>query len=476
MEQIIGRQIEKSRLAKCVASGKPEFVVICGRRRIGKTFLVRQFFDEKFAFSFVGVKNKTFSEQILSFALALAEYGWKGNVAAIKNWFDAFRGLRELIESQQPRGRKVVFIDEMPWIDTAKSSFVTALEDFWNGWAAYNSEVMLVTCGSATSWMTEKIIHNHGGLHNRITEYLFLEPFTLNETEQYLNGLLHCNWKRELISQCYMVLGGVPYYLSKISPSQGVEQNIDRLMFSRNGLLRHEFDELYNALYNNAHQYIAVVSALAKKRNGMTRVELSSKTHIEGGTLTSVLKNLERNDFIRSFARFGKVKSKVIYRLTDFYTLFYLKFVDGDRSGDEQRWSHMIGTGAKNAWRGLSFELLALLHINQIKQRLGIGGMFTEVSSWRSDVDGEQIDLLIDRVDNIVNVCEMKFTDGPFVINKAYATHLQERMENFAAQTHCRKSLLLTMVTSKGVTENQYSHLIQSRVSLDDLFEPYRTY
>lgn len=476
MEQIIGRKSEQNKLAKCFASGRAEFVVVCGRRRIGKTFLVRQFFKNYFTFEFVGGHKKPYQEQLLGFSLALNKHGWKGSATSVKNWYDAFRGLREIIENRSSDERKVIFIDEMPWIDTLKSSFVLALEDFWNGWAAHRTDVMLVACGSATSWMTEKILNNRGGLHNRITEYIYLAPFTLNETEQYLNGYLHCNWRRELIAQCYMIFGGVPYYLSKISPSLGLEQNIDRLMFCRDGSLRHEFDELYYALYANANNYITVVTALAQKRMGMTRKELAAKTKVDGGTLTRVLANLERNDFIQGFAQYSMPKAKVIYRLTDFYSLFYLKFVGNDRSGDEQKWTHMIGSGSVNAWRGHSFELLALLHLNQIKQRLGIGGMLTSVCSWRSRTTGEQIDLLIDRVDNIINICEMKFTNLPFEITKSYAEHLRERMAHFAQERKCRKSLILTMVTSTGVATNSYSHIVQNEVTLDDFFAPYRRF
>lgn len=476
MEQIIGRKTEQGKLAKCFKSNHAEFVVVCGRRRIGKTFLVRQFFNNKFTFEFVGGHKKPYLEQLLGFSLALNEHGWNGSATSIKNWYDAFRGLRALIESRPNDERKVIFIDEMPWIDTLKSSFVLALEDFWNGWAAHRADVMLVACGSATSWMTDKILNNRGGLHNRITEYIYLAPFNLDETEQYINGYLHCNWRRELIAQCYMILGGVPYYLSKLSPSLGLEQNIDQLMFSRAGLLRHEFEELYYALYTNAENYIAVVTALSQKRAGMTRQELAAKTKVDGGTLTRVLINLERNDFIQGFAQYRQPKANIIYRLTDFFTLFYLKFVDNDRGGDEQKWTHMIGSGTVNAWRGHSFELLALLHINQIKHSLGIGGILTSVSSWRSRTTGEQIDLLIDRVDNIINVCEMKFTNLPFELTKRYAEHMQERMAHFAQERKCSKSLILTMVTSGGIASNSYSHIVQNEVTLDDLFVPYHKY
>lgn len=475
MERIIGREREIALLSKCVDSGKAEFVVVCGRRRVGKTFLVRQFFDNKFTFAFVGGHKKPFAEQLLGFALTLQEYGWQGDITAIKNWYEAFRALRSLIEAT-PGKRKVVFIDEMPWIDTPKSSFVTALEDFWNGWASNTTEVMLIACGSATSWMTEKIVHNRGGLHNRITEYLFLEPFNLHETEVYLNEYLHCNWRRNLIAKCYMVLGGVPYYLSKISPSLGVEQNIDHLIFSRNGILRFEFEELYSALYAHAEPYVLVVRELAQKTEGLSRNEILKTTKIEGGTLTKVLKNLERNDFIKGFAHFNNPKSSVIYRLVDFYTLFYFKFVEGDRSGDEQRWTHMIGTGVLHSWQGHSFELLALLHINQIKQRLGISGMLSNVYTWRSKVTNEQIDLLIDRVDNIINVCEIKFTNNPFAITKQYAAHLLDRMEHFSQESRCKKSLVQTMITNSGLKHNSYHHIAQNEVVLDDLFVPYRSY
>jgi AAA+ ATPase superfamily predicted ATPase len=469
MNKLIGRYKELEELKRCCGSDQSEFVIVYGRRRIGKTFLVRQFTGDKYAFSYVGVRDISQRQQLDNFALSLQQYGKTAFAPALTNWMDAFLQLRKLLERRS--GRKIVFIDEMPWMDKSKSDFISALENFWNGWAAAQGDICFIACGSATSWMTDKLIYNTAGLHNRITSHIYLRPFTLAETEEYLEAL-GCHWDRFQIAQCYMAMGGVPYYLSLIHPRESLMQNIDRLYFHKNAELREEFFELYHSLFKNAIRYIDVVKTLATKRQGMTRQEISKHLNITGSGLTHILSQLERCDFILGYSSFGNQKNNVIYRLTDFYTLFYLQFVSQNRSQDENWWEHNMNSPQVRAWQGFSFELLCMLHLQQIKRSLSIGGIATTTSSWRSRNSEHhyQIDMVIDRSDRIINLCEMKFSINRYMIDKDYEMLLRDRMAWFVAETKTRKTPVITMITTYGVMPNKHAGIVQSEVTLDGLF------
>ena len=471
MEKLLARQREIKELQRAYNSEKSEFITILGRRRIGKTFLVHSFFGNKFDFHYTGVRGMTTEQQLENFAVALEEYGGPLFKKKLHNWIDAFRQLRLLLEQKRRKKRKVVFIDEMPWIDSKQSQFIIALENFWNGWANMQGDIVFVACGSSTSWMTDKIEANQGGLHNRVTSRIFLRPFTLSETEEYLHG--HgCNWERYEILRCYMIIGGVPYYMSLIDPRMSLAQNVDRLFFQKKAVLENEFDELYNALFSSADKYISIVNVLSQTNEGLSREEISQKTKIEGGRLTVMLRNLELSDFISAYQKFNNKKKEQTYRLTDFYTLFYFRFIENLSTADNQFWTHRQNNPAINSWQGTAFEQVCLAHLQQIKQALGIAGMATAASAWRSREKGNkrQIDLLIDRADKFINLCEMKFAQEPYVITKAYEMTVRERAAIFRDESQTRKSFIFTFITPFGVAHNSHYGLVQNDITAEDLF------
>lgn len=473
MDRLIGRQSEQALLQECLASGRSEFVVIYGRRRIGKTFLVRRFFKDKYAFSFVGMHNADKELQLAEFAKALQRYSQLPLAPTLKNWTDAFHCLQKMLEAVKDKGKKVIFLDEMPWMETPKSDFVSALENFWNGWAAMRDDIMLVACGSATSWMVDKLLHNQGGLFNRITRKIYLRPFLLREVEEYLDSK-GFNWNRYQIAQAYMILGGVPFYLSLLNPRQSLLANIDELFFSgHQAMLSAEYNELYATLFKRPENYLMVIKVLAERKEGFSRQELSDRTKLSGATLTKVLSDLELCDFILVYARFGNKKNNAIYRIKDFYTLFYYKYVEGQNTQDPLRWTHLSSSQQVVSWQGFSFELLCLLHLEQIKKTLGIDRILNDSSAWRSRQSDRntQIDLVINRADHNINLCEMKFANGLYAIDKSYEQKLLERMSIFRAETKTRCSTRLTMVTTYGVLKNKHSGLVDDEIVLDDLFQ-----
>lgn len=466
---IIGRHEEQDILRTCVASDKAEFIAVYGRRRVGKTYLIKQYFKNQFDFYTSGIYNLSNEDQLENFREQLLA-GGATEVPRLKNWFEAFAMLRRLLEKK--RGKRIVFIDELPWHDAPHSNFIRALESFWNMWAADQKGLKLIVCGSSTTWMTNKLLGDKGGLHNRVTRRIKLRPFTLEETESYLKRQ-GFQWDRFLILQCYMAMGGTPFYLSMLRPDQSVDQNIDRLFFSEDAELKMEYDFLFRSLFNDALGYKRVVETLAKKMKGMTRQELVDDLKItDNGRLTIILDNLCHCDFLRKYSPYGKKQKGMLYQLTDLYTLFYLRFVSGYQGANPNAWSRME-SGAKKAWLGYAFEQVCLCHLPQLRKALGISAISNDVCSWygRTEEQTAQIDLIIDRADGIINLCEMKFSTHSFEITKDYAEHLRERMGFFADMTHTKKTLYLTMVTTYGLKRTKYAGIVQNEVEMDQLFE-----
>ena len=470
---LIGRIREMARLREALNSDVSEFIAVYGRRRVGKTFLIREAFESKFTFFHAGLARGDKAAQLDEFSKSLALYGLAER-PKLKSWSDAFFEL-EMALSARPRGKKVIFLDELPWMDTQKSGFIDALEHFWNGWCAMRKDIVLVVCGSATSWIVSKIMKNHGGLHNRLTDQIRLQPFTLKECEE-MSVQKHLNWSRQQILEAYMVLGGVPFYWEKLEKSQSVDQNIDRLFFGPEAPFGDEFEQLYASLFKHPAGHIAVVTALGVKKCGMTRMELMENAGLDdGGAVSKVLKELESCGFIRSYSVPGKKKRSAVYQLIDNFTLFYFKFMTGNRNRRAGEWLSGAMSQSRRIWNGLAFERVVLAHVNQMKKALGISGVRTVEYAWRAAKqeatdDGAQIDLLIHRADKAVNICEMKYGDDLFEISAEEMRKLKRRREVFVREEKFRGSVFLTMVTPHGVVHNVQWNDIQSEVTLDDLF------
>ena len=469
---IIGREEEQRKLQDAFNSEYSEFVVVYGRRRVGKTYLIREQFGYRFTFSHTGLAKKNTRQQLQNFQISLRRQGY-AKAPLPGNWLEAFDMLATLIEHSNDK-RKVVFIDEMPWMDAPRSSFLSALEHFWNGFASSRKDVLLIACGSATAWITKKLLKNKKGLHNRLTCRIHLSPFTLSECEKYAKWQ-RLGMSRKQLMECYMALGGIPYYWSLLDKSKSLAQNIDTLFFSKHGELRNEYDELYASLFNHPDKHLAVIEALGKKKAGMSRAELVKTSGLEdNGKLSEILDELEDCEFIRKYNAIGQKTKGALFQLIDFYTLFYFKFIAGNPINDEQFWSKSIDTPQYTNWCGLAFERLCLLHSRQIKTKLGISGIISSEYAWWTGSDekgnGTQIDLLIDRSDDVINLCEMKFTKAPFKIDANYDADLQNKRARFVERTHTQKAVHLTMVCAQGLVRNSYADEIQNVVEGNDLF------
>lgn len=473
---IVAREEERKTLEGCLTSDRSEFVAVYGRRRIGKTFLVRETFGDAITFQHAGLANGNAKKQLEAFAISLRRYGLDLK-EPLKDWLDAFEKLGKVIQRSK-RSKKVVFLDELAWMDTKQSDFMSALEFFWNSWASSRKDVVLVVAASATSWILKKVIHSKGGLHNRLTHEIKLGQFTLGECREYCRyrGLEMNTYQ---LLELYMVLGGVPYYWSLLEKGKSPSQNIDALFFAEDAPLRKEYQYLFASLFKKPDRYLAIVAALGseKKRNGLSRQEIAKKAKIgDSGDFSSKLEELEACGFLRAYRKLGSEKKETFYQLVDPFVLFYFKFMK-EGTSDPNFYSDSEDTPLRNAWSGLAFEEVCLLHLPQIKEKLGISGVRTEALEWHCEkdeeegIEGSQIDLLLARKDQIMDICEMKFSTDDYVLSASDEAKLRKKKSDLSRKTKTKSAVHFVLVTPYGLKENTHSHLIQSVVTGEDLLK-----
>jgi len=471
MDEVVGRESEIEILRNLLRSDRSELVAIYGRRRIGKTFLVREVYKDYIQFDVTGLFKAELSVQLDNFAFRLNEESLKKHQIQIpKNWLVAFRELEKFISRLKTTKKKVFFIDEFPWFATPRSNFLMAFENFWNSYATKRKDLLFVVCGSAASYMVKKLINNRGGLHNRITQKIRLLPFTLHETEAFIKKK-KINYARIDILQLYMTIGGVPHYLEKLDPGKSVPQNIDAFCFENNGILVNEFNEIFASLFTNVDKHKTIVKVLSKSRKGVTRQKLLERCKMKSsGEFTGILQELIESGFVSKYLPFEKKSKDSLYRLSDEYTLFYMKYIQDRNSTGLGDWLKLYNSKSFTIWSGFSFETLCLKHVRQIKQGLGIQYIYSQNSSWKNEKS--QIDLLIDRDDNIINMCEMKFYKSKYSISKKDASDFRNKVAEFRLKSKTKKNVFVTMITTFGIERNKYSmEMIQNDMDLNILFK-----
>lgn len=477
-QPLIGRQAEQLVLQKALQSNEAEMVAVIGRRRVGKTYLVRSNYEGRIDLELTGIQNGTTRAQLQHFADRLNYYAKPVLPFALpKNWQEAFQMLILYLESLGKTEKLVVFLDEFPWLAGTKSDFLKSFGLFWNSWASQNN-IVVVICGSAASWMITNVVRDKGGLHNRITRRIHLQPFTLFETELFLKSRgVHLD--RYQLLQIYMALGGVPHYLKEVEGGKTAVQNIDQICFAPQGLLHEEFLQLYPALFDHPENHIAVIRALASTWQGMTRGDILSTAGLpDGGSSSRTIEELLNSGFIAAYYAFGKKKKELRYRLTDEYSMFYLKFIEEKRNEGAGTWEKLSQTQLWKSWSGYAFESICLKHVPAIKKALGISGIYSESSAYYVKTSefgrGIQLDLLIDRNDHAINIFEIKFYQSPFVLTKEQAADYRLKTAIFKATTGTTKQLFFTLLTTFPLTVNEYSlGVVDKALDMDCLFEPF---
>ena len=468
---LIGRKKEIKILEDLLESNSSELIALYGRRRVGKTFLIREVYKKNIIFELTGLYKGTMKDQLQNFHVQLKSRSKKFTNTKIPNdWFTAFQLLERYINGSKSKKKKVVFIDEFPWIASARSKFLMIFEHFWNTYCTTRDDLVVIVCGSAASFMVNKIIKNKGGLHNRLSYKIRLMPFNLNEVNSFLqNKNIHLNHFD--ILQLYMAIGGVPHYLNKIKKGESVTQNIDRLCFESNGDLINEFNEVFTSLFINSDVHKNIIRTLSKTKKGITRKKLLVACDLgSGGIFSKALDELIESGFVSQYTPFGKKRKDSLYRLSDEYSLFYLKFIEPNQGQGSGTWTKLFSKQTYKIWSGFVFETICLKHVEQIKNELGVAKIYSINSSWLNDK--AQVDLVIDRDDGIINLCEMKFYNGPFTINKSEYNNLKNKIYQFKEGTKTRKNVFVTMITTYGVSDNANSlELVNNNFTMDCLFE-----
>lgn len=485
INEIIGRKTELEILNERMSSKVAEFLAIYGRRRVGKSFIIKKFFGSQqgVLFEQTGINEATLSEQLGIFAECFGKAFYRGATLAIpKNWNEALKQLTAAID-EVPKNRRIIIIfDELPWLASHKSGFLKALQYYWNTNWTYRKKLMLIVCGSAASWMLDNIVYAKGGLHNRITVRIPLKPWTLEEAEAFLisRGF---QLNKQQILQIYMVTGGIPHYLQALRKGLSATQNINALCFQRGGILFDEFNILFHSLYDEPETYISLIQAIASKMYGISRDDLIAKTSFtDGGGINRKLRSLEAAGFIASFLPVGHTRRGVYYRICDEYTLFYLRWIKSlhlmkTEDNLQNYWQNLAKKPEWFNWAGYAFEAICFKHIHKIKKALDIEHINSTCSDWRyqpeksSMTSGTQIDLIFDRDDDCVTLCEIKYSAVPFVITKNYFETLLIKERVFKEKTRCNKQIFWALIASNGAIENQYLKKMSLRViTIDDLF------
>ncbi len=474
MEDIIGREDAKRILDMAFEEKKASLIAVFGRRRIGKTYLIKNYMQPYMHLHFSGIHNVTTEIQLEEFTKALSiQLNNKIPLLVPANWFTAFELLQSLLQKKIRSKKIVIFLDEFPWMQTPKSNFLPAFENFWNMYASAKPNMMVILCGSAASWMIQNVVRNKGGLHNRITHKIALQPFSLYETALFLKSR-NVNLNHYQIIQLYMIMGGVPMYLEQVLPGRSTAQIIEAACFDKNGFLFNEFNDLYQALFDTAERHIKVIRALANKPQGLTRNEIIKNAKLQsGGSTTGLLEELSTGGFITAYIPFGKKIKDAIYKLTDEYSLFYIKFMEPNRLATKNTWLKLSNTISYKSWSGLAFESLCIKHLEAVEKTIGIHAIHTLASTWKSIKAGAgaQIDLVIDRRDQAINLCEMKFYEDSFSIDKKYAATLRQKATIFKQQTGTRKQLFWVMIAPFGMQKNEHSiGLVDTVIQGEQLF------
>jgi uncharacterized protein len=471
---MVGRNAQINTLQEILKENKSSFVAITGRRRVGKTYLIDQIFGNYLCFRVTGIQDANQDAQILNFTQKIAEFSNIPIVTPPENWQQVLILLKKYLETLPKTKKHVIFLDELPWISTARSGFIQFLAHIWNDYLSKQKQFILVICGSATSWITKKIINDRGGFHNRVSHTIKLKPFTLRETKAFIESK-KINWSNNAIAEIYMAFGGIPYYLDDIRKGESVATTIERMCFSENGILRYEYDNLYKALFNYPQNHEAIIKTLAMAHTGLTRDQILKLSKVQpGGPYTRAMEDLIMSGFISELIPFGKKKQGIIYILTDEYSIFYHRFIHNNTKIQKGIWPSIAQSQKYKIWSGYAFESLCIKHMDDIKRAMGIAGVYTEYSSYKQNginlSEGYQIDILIDRRDQVINICECKYYNTPIKIDKIYGQKLIHRKHQFKLDSGTKKTVFNTLITNQKVITNEYSlEAIDQVILLDDM-------
>ncbi len=476
--KLVGREREQDLLKEALAKESSQLIAVYGRRRVGKTYLIENTLSKEIVFDSTGIKDVSMRTQLNNFAAQIKKQSKKFSKSPTpQSWFEAFQLLQEYIETKGSK-KKVIYIDEFPWFCGQRSEFLPVFEHFWNNFCAKRNDLVVIVCGSAASFMVNKVIYNKKGLHGRISTTIRLMPFNLHETKTYLR-YKKINWDHYDIVQCYMVLGGIPHYLNQLDNRYTLPQNIDRLCFKKGGQLVNEFDQVLISLFNNSALHKSIIIELAKKRKGLPRKALNLNLGKGNNkAFTKAIRELEESGFILESPSIDQKATKNLFRLNDEFCFFYLKYIKPNKGQGKGTWLHLYNSRSFDSWSGFAFEMLGMKHTLQIKKALGISNVRTTTHSWSSketqksaNQSGAQIDMLLVRQDRRIDIIEMKFYNKPYTISKSYKERILDKRDIFEEEVHPNAALALIMLSTKGLKKNVHSNILTDQLTMEILFE-----
>ncbi len=465
--KLIGRVNHKKELERYFNEERSHFMAVYGRRRVGKTFLIKEYFQNNFTFYCTGLLKGNKNQQLTNFEINMKnQLKYFDENASVINWYDAFNELIKAISKIKESEKKVIFLDELPWMDTVGSDFLLGLEYFWNSWASAQKDVLFIVCGSSTSWIINKLFNNTGGLYNRVTSRIKVEPFTLEECSRFFEAK-GFQYSQAQIIEAYMVFGGIPFYLDQFSSEKSPVQNINELCFGKNAFLVMEYQMLFKSLFKKYQFYINVVEAICTKNKGLTRDEIAKKTRLsDGGSLTKILVDLENSNFIKKYTPVLKKSKGSLFQMIDPFCLFYNNL--SENVAEENYWIKYYNSPKYNNWAGYAFELVCFNHIPQVKKALGISGIMSNSYSWQNMY--AQIDLVIDRADKVVNIFEIKYSQAPFIVTQKYELELRNKTEQFRKNTSTKKAIWPVFISPYGLGKSTYMHFFIKSLTMDIFF------
>jgi len=490
--EIIARKKEKKVLADILWSKSAELLAIYGRRRVGKTFLVRNFFeslDNVIYFEMAGQKQESGEYAPLKYQLGNFKYQFERTfskeIQVPQSWQEAFNILKKEVDRFDDANVKLIlFFDELPWLCSPKSGFFEALDQAWNTSFERQHNVKVIVCGSAASWMLKKIVHAKAGFSRRITHKIQLPPFSLKETKEYLT-FKGFDLSLMSIAEIYMIFGGIPYYLNFMNPHKSIYQNIEDECFDISGRLVDEYHLVFDSLFNHSNNHKKIVEFIASRQKGVLLKELTKQfSSLKGGSLSRIIDNLVGSSFIKKTAPLYNEKKGTTYRIIDEYILFYLKWIKSApqsiiESPNTLYFQSIAQKNAYSSWKGFAFERLCLKHEYQIRKALGIHKILTMPSMvYFYDEQGKrssQIDLLFERADRVITICEMKYSETEYSLKKSDIKSMMHKKKDLrrylSAKKKGQKDIHICYITSNGVKHNQNFYELQPSVlHLNDLF------
>lgn len=417
MKRFVGRELELKKLRAIGEADEPSIVVVYGRRRVGKTELLEQAFRHRNILKFEGIEGLSEKDQYANAMRQLAKYVGEDLLTKVQitSWSEFF----DLVARYTKEGTWTIYLEELQWLANYESKLLSELKYAWDNQFRRNPKLLLILCGSAPSFMLEKVVHSKA-LYNRSQHEIHLQELSISETKLFLK-----NRSDREIFNAYLSVGGIPEYLKWVDKESSVFQGLCTHAFTSGSFFSREFEKIFtSSLANNKH-YREIIETLSRCKF-LSREELAEKLKLtSGGTLSILLTDLEKCGFISKYCPYNLSNSSNVirYAIADNYLHFYFNFIRPIQSKIENGDYNEVPQSAIKMdsyakWLGFAFERWCRKYSRVIAKILGFSGVQYRSGAYFSRATnkkdpGYQIDLVFDRADKVYTICEMKYLQSP---------------------------------------------------------------